>query len=277
MNKQEHTSLKIEKLMDVMVEVLEEFNNRLTETEKKVDDHIGRQMIAGAKEIAVKGTIGEAIKKPAEDNNTYKLVDFPKVGIKHDYNLEDLKKALKDAAPKAIEFGIDKDFVAKTHKFESIIPSKSKNQKRKELIQFAKDTIKEIEAESNKRGYSLSYHTNPKENTVEATISILNEYKVKQKASCNPEQVFNLYILKAIALSKAWYGKVDDRLNDPVQPEKVVEGMKIKFDDYTGSESHLVIHKKVTYTKSMPCVTLDYFNNNPEDTYRIVDDSNAKY
>lgn len=257
MNKVNDTTHLIDKLVDAVVELADNINDRVSELEDKVD-----KLSAPATYKRDTKEFDDFIKSCKQIT---KAADTTKLG-----------NSLAEVAPKAIEFGMSKEFLVNLHKDEKVIPVKPKNQQRKELIQYAKDKVKEIEDKCRLLEDEITYHINPKKGIVKAIVKVTGVFSgtFTKTAKCSSDDVFNVHIGKAIALSRL-FGEVDKRLLNPVQPDEVVEGMKVKFDD--ASQHYIVVFNSDISIENKHHVYHEYFSDFPEDTFKIIDDSNAKH
>ena len=134
--------------------------------------------------------------------------------------------------------------VRKTYKAQSkMVPVKSPNQQRAELIQRAREFVEEHTKYNAKasggRGVSIKpyyvaipeFYTNEKKRTVTVLfkgVGTPNKLYAKGIAKCQPGEVFNEDIGKAIALARALEIDVPWEFLQAVQPTEKVTGMKVK-------------------------------------------------
>lgn len=164
--------------------------------------------------------------------------------------------------------------VRKTYKSQSkMVPVKSPNQQRAELIQRAREFVEE-------HGDDFNFVVSEEEERFVYACKLVFGGKevivVSGKAVCHPYEVFNEYIGKAIAIARALEIDVPQEFLQAVQPTEVVVGMKIGMICSLGypyaREIKSVVDETVEYTSG----GFDYINifrNNG----KITDDTNAIY
>lgn len=168
-----------------------------------------------------------------------------------------------------VDINLDNDTIApKTS--ESVSQSMDEltpNQKRKQIIEEAKEFVKEVELED--VNVPLHYIVDFKKRTVSAYTDV---NLILSTVKCLPEDVFNVHIGKALALAKRYDMKDEiEKFSNAIRPTEKVEGMKVKYERAGDilkivSNNDDVICGETSHTDSL-CAALS----------RIYDDSNAKY
>lgn len=169
-----------------------------------------------------------------------------------------------------------------------LVEEKTPNELRAEIIEKAKEFVEECRNEKmvvrvDSRHYTVdvSFIVNADKRTVVALLRGVSTdlVRVKRIAKCNPDDVFNEHIGKAIALGRA-LGKDVSEFENAVQPTKAVLGQVIvwklhketvyRIDDKTGSYFNFTDVK----TNEKYC---DYEYCEIEKHTNVVDDTNAQY
>lgn len=160
---------------------------------------------------------------------------------------------------------------------------KSPNQKRAELIQKAKDFVKEKQNSVIPGAYVFQentvlahfYHKNNRVTCVLKGLSSGRKYNVAH-SNCNPTDVFNLYIGQAISLARALKIDVPVEFLEAVQPSELVIGhVTIWSDDFNETYTVNEIRDKKAYCNNstehwrMPL--------SKERLCNIIDDTSAIY
>lgn len=171
---------------------------------------------------------------------------------------------------------------------EEVVP-KSLNQQRAELIQQSKRFLVQ---QKNKHGYYVSpglspklcdakFFINKKNRTVQVQLKgIASETLYSMGiAECMPNKVFNVDILKAIALADALKVDVPANFTSAIQPDEVVKGMIVQT--YMNHKPFMMVNvAKVTGGNRIyeDLVTENYVRYEPHrHGDRIIDDTNAEY
>ncbi len=182
---------------------------------------------------------------------------------------------------------------------------KTANQLRAEIIEKAKGFIEESKVEltlNRGRGYvihpgwicDLTFEVNEKKRTVVAILSWKPDHykksdvKARGIAKCDPSDVFNEHIGKAIALGRA-LGLDVSEFEQAVQPTLAV-GQIVYFTNSHGSNIHYQIDsKEIIDDEPNLTIVKDYgrttngtrsfatFGGNPDVKVVIINDTNAQY
>lgn len=171
-----------------------------------------------------------------------------------------------------------------------LVKEKTPNELRAEIIQRAKEFVEE------KDGYGLiwlkldgkprcvvdiNFVVNDKKRTVAALLKgfLTREVNSKGIAKCNPDDVFNADIGKAIALGRALDEDVSE-FENAVQPNEPVVGHVVKGNEVLGPYRQ---DRKFALTSKKDCDSFYYAENNWGDFIystqigAIIDDTNAIY
>ena len=210
------------------------------------------------------------------------------------YLVDEKRKYTDDVGDKL--FPIDCDV------YEPLEQLKTPNQQRKEIIEKAKERVKEwskgvhCNAPTSEdirtladicnltvnfsRGDELQFVEDENKRTVVALIRFKNGTRVFHKgiAKCSPDDVFNVHIGRAIALGRA-LGKDVSEFENAVQPTEAVVGMIVQ-DYYKFKENNVF--------EILGNMNFEFINNNLEHyrkgtlnhngfNARIIDDTNAVY
>lgn len=133
----------------------------------------------------------------------------------------------------------------------------------------------------------LYFEVNKEKGAVVALLKGINSNKLKAKgiAKCNPNDVYNEHIGKAIALGRA-LGKDVSEFENAVQPDEIVIGHSISSTRKDGSYYE---YPSVTKVEEGKVWGVDSVRNSPsftliKDSYedlatrpKIIDDTNAQY
>lgn len=96
-------------------------------------------------------------------------------------------------------------------------------------------------------------------------------------AKCNPNDVFNEHIGKAIALGRA-LGLDVSEFEQAVQPTKVLAGMQVQFYNYDGEDIGIAVVESVVEANYCHCGKWGSTHFEPNKTNdRIINDTNANY
>lgn len=147
----------------------------------------------------------------------------------------------------------------------------SANQQRAELIQRAREFVDE------QAGDNFHFEVNQEKRTVFAW-KVIREGRgydaLTGLAVCNPSDVFNEWIGKAIALARALEIGVPVEFLKAVQPDEVVVGMKVAYPD----ELRRGIMTVIDYSKDRNYPSNETKLSVAKDiNTRIIDDTNAQY
>lgn len=178
------------------------------------------------------------------------------------------------------------------HFFESsleLVEEKSANELRAEIIEKAKEFVDGLRndktiawAEYHRYGVNASFIVNTDKRIVVALLVGENTGLIRAKgiAKCNPSDVFNEHIGKAIALGRA-LGKDVSEFENAVQPTKVVQGQVItwkldeekalyRIDNKTGNQFNFTEIKSNEKHHNYEYREIEKYTN-------IVDDTNVQY
>jgi hypothetical protein len=154
-------------------------------------------------------------------------------------------------------------------------PVKSPNEQRADVIKRAKAFVAKKDSQYESNGLvSLEFVVNPEKRTVVAVIHGLFSKRIRNKAiaKCDPDDVFNADIGKAIALARALGVEVPVEFVKAVQPTEIVLGHRIFYT--TKYPNILVIaHPSEPYS---PEISLDLARAFASSN-RILDDTDAVY
>ncbi|MFJ7914446.1 MULTISPECIES: hypothetical protein [unclassified Lysinibacillus] len=170
------------------------------------------------------------------------------------------------------------------------------NQQRAAIIEKAKKFVEKYNAvragnktrknEGNTTATQHYYETDffVKEQKVTAVVYWLlyGEIRIKEsrevgRAECNPTDVFNEHIGKAIALGRA-LGLDVSEFEQAVQPTKVLAGMQVQFYDHDGKDIGIAEVESVVEANYCHCGKWGSTHFEPNKTNdRITNDTNAKY
>lgn len=170
----------------------------------------------------------------------------------------------------------------------------SANEKRKAIIDEAKAFVEEkllevdeqegwrttkIPLYKEKGRLRVNFHVNKKKRTVVALAYFGNLYPQDKEvvgkgiAKCNPSDVFNEHIGKAIALGRA-LGLDVERFEKAVQPSEVVTGMHVDTYYIGSDEKNETCPTFVTHVlNGMPA----FGNGTHSSVFKITDDTEAQY
>lgn len=182
---------------------------------------------------------------------------------------------------------------------DQVATIKSANQQRAELIQRAREFVDEhtrlkgpdgnydvpyMRIETKNLGifdnvYPL-FRVDEEKRTVVLLLKGAHTKKVLYKgiAKCMPNEVFNGWIGKAIALARALEIDVPVEFLEAVQPDSVSVGMKVKskytgFDEYYECTIAEISETEVRYKEG----GFDFIQKVDDKEFTIIDDSSAKY
>lgn len=163
--------------------------------------------------------------------------------------------------------------------YELVEQPKTPNQQRKEIIEKAKEFVKDGKYSLEIGSYTrVKFIVNPEKRTVVALIRGVLSGNVREKgiAKCMKDDVFNVHIGKAIALGRA-LGKDVSEFENAVKPTEIVVGMYVE-DTLMGYGTGKVnaikpsgfcdAHRGYTVENGGWCFL---------DRAKILDDTNAEY
>jgi len=167
-----------------------------------------------------------------------------------------------------------------------LVEEKTPNELRAEIIEKAKEFVKEqrddmiVVKADNPHGYvvGVSFIVNAGKRTAVALLRgvISDSVRAKGIAKCNPNDVFNEHIGKAIALGRALGKDVSEFENAP-QPNELTVGMVIRRNYYESAATYEREIEKVE--GEVLCYTRGGYDADihSADNLTIINDTNARY